>query len=256
LCSSLFDRKNRFDEIAVFRTGFRFHLCDVAEIADAVCDGALEQRRAFIGRHDADHVDDLAAVADGRIDMHDLQLRIGKSKRCWLEAAARFEARIFLVDGHAEHRAACDDEKAHGMNWHDRAGRQHGALHALLSALRHEGRNVLEIAELRLVDAGLGAHRHRVAHLRDDDADLICRNLHHRMARDVVERPQFELQSRMQQLRLIAGLAVERDRIAAGEFAHAEAFAHETHFRRSDVPRRSHQDDEEDDRHGDKQRFK
>jgi hypothetical protein len=76
------------------------------------------------------------------------------------------------------------------------------------------------------------------------------------MARDVEERPQFELQPRMQQLRLIAGLAVECDGVAAREFAHAETLAHQAHFRRPDVSRRLHQDDDKNDQHRNQQRVK
>src|SRR5258708_13966123 len=121
------------------------------------------------------------------------------------------------------------------------AGGSTGALDPLLAAVLDEDADVPEVDELRLVERRLGTDRQRSADLRDDDADLARRNLHHRMARHRVDRPQLEPQAGHQEDSLIPGLAGERDRVALVQLFQAETFADKTDFGGTDGPQRTPQ---------------
>jgi hypothetical protein len=131
----------------------------------------------------------------------------------------------------------------------DGARRQHRALHTLLAAGGDEALQVLEIAEVRLVDRRLGPDRQRGADLGDHHADQAGGDLHHRMAGDGVERPELEAQARHQEARLVAGFAVEGDRPLA-LLAAAEALAHQAHLGRPDGPEAAEEDEDRYDREG------
>ena len=122
------------------------------------------------------------------------------------------------------------------MNGRHRAGRQNGALNALLPAVFTESPNVLKVAKLRLVDCRLGADRQRVADLRDNDSDLAGRNLHHRQARNRIEGPKLEPQTRWQQRGLISGLALKGDRTAMVQLFPTDPLADESDLGRSNGP--------------------
>jgi len=124
------------------------------------------------------------------------------------------------------------------MNGRHRAGRQNGALNALLPAVFTESPNVLKVAKLRLVDRRLGADRQCVADLRDNDSDLAGRNLHHRQTRDRIEGPKLESQTGRQQCCLISGLALEGDRTTMVQLFPTEPLADESDLGRSNGPQR------------------
>ena len=130
----------------------------------------------------------------------------------------------------------------------ERARGQHRALHALLAAVLDEGAQVREVPELRLVDRALRADRQRRTDLRDHHADLAGGDLHPRVLLDLEERPQLEAQPRHQERGLVAGLAVERDRVVLVELAGREALRHESHLGRSDDVERLHDHDGQDHR--------
>jgi hypothetical protein len=135
--------------------------------------------------------------------------------------------------------ALSDHQKADRMDRCNGAGREDRALHALLPAIVHEGGEILEVGERRLIDRGLGADRQRRARLRDDDADLAGRDLHHRVARHRKDRPELEPQPGAEQLGLISGFTAKCHRAAAVEVAQAEALANEADLGRADGPERS-----------------
>src|SRR5262249_8344917 len=132
-----------------------------------------------------------------------------------------------------------DDQEPDRMNGRDRTGWQDRTLNALLPTVLTERRNILEIAELVLVDRRLRTDRQGVANLRDDHADLTRRNLHHRRPRHRIDRPELESQAGSQQLGLIAGLALEGDGVSVAQFLPTEPLAHEADFRRPNGPERS-----------------
>ena len=147
------DREDRFDEIAVLCAGQSLERREIDEVADAVGDRALGQRRAFEGRDDADHVDDLAVLEETRLDAHDFELHRLEFERLRLERALALQRRVFVIDGQAVDGIARDHQEAHGMDRHDGSRRQHGTLHALLAAAMHERLDIVEIAELGFVGA-------------------------------------------------------------------------------------------------------
>ena len=120
------------------------------------------------------------------------------------------------------------------MHRQQRSRGQHQPLHALLPAARDEGVELGEVPELRLVDSALRAHGQLRADLRDHDTDLARRHLHPRELLDAVDRPELEAQSRLQQLRLVSGLAVKRDRVLLAELAEPHPPGDQSHFGRTD----------------------
>jgi hypothetical protein len=150
----------------------------------------------------------------------------------------------FRCHGHPEDPRLRDHDKGHGVDRGQRAGREHRALHALLPAGLHEPADVGETGEGRLVDRRLGADRQRLADLRDHDADLPGRHLDPRVLRHGVDQDELDPQPRHQQVGLVAGLALERDRVVARQLS-ADPLADQPHFGRADrVDRHQDQDDE------------
>lgn len=156
------------------------------------------------------------------LDAHDLQL-LGREPEGVRPQAPRGprEACVFLGDGNAVDPVAGDHEKAHGMDRHDRAGRQDGALHTLLAPLADKALDVLEARELRSESADFAPMGLRSADLRHDDADLPRRDLHQGVTGHRVQRPELDAQARHQQPRLISRLAAEGDRVAFVQGAQA-----------------------------------
>jgi hypothetical protein len=116
-----------------------------------------------------------------------------------------------------------------------------------LATVLEEGAHVGEVAEHRLVDAALGADRQWAADLGDDDADLACGHLHPRVLLDPVDGPELEPEPRHEQVGLIAGLAVQGDRVAFVERLEAELLGDEPDLGGTDDGDRQH--DHQDDDH-------
>src|SRR5207237_10496598 len=104
------------------------------------------------------------------------------------------------------------------MDREQRARRQHRALHTLLAALGDEVREVREVLELKLVLGALGADGQWRTHLRDDHTDLAGRDLHPRELLHAEDRPELEPKPRREELGLISGLTMERDRVVLRQF--------------------------------------
>ena len=113
-------------------------------------------------------------------------------------------------------------------------GAEQRALHTLLPAAVDERLDVRVVAELGLVDTALGADRQLQTDLRDHHADLAGRHLHPRELLHAEDRPQLEPQARHQQLRLVARLALEGDRVVVTELAEPEPLGHQPDLGRAD----------------------
>ena len=128
------------------------------------------------------------------------------------------------------------------MHRHEAAGRQHGALHALLSAGLEPRAEVGDQVQLAQRFGRLGADRQRPAHLRHHDADLAGPDLHPRVLFHGVEEPELPMPARHQQIGLIAGLALEGDGVVVGEFSDREPLGDQPHLGRTDdADRGNHQ---------------
>src|SRR5262249_48983938 len=126
------------------------------------------------------------------------------------------------------------DEEADRMDWKERARRQDGPLHALLPPQVQEAAEIGEVAELLAIGRRLRADRKALTALRDDDADLARGHLTPRELLAPVEDAELPAQARHEQVRLIARLSLERDRIVVAETARRHALRHETDLGRPD----------------------
>ena len=124
------------------------------------------------------------------------------------------------------------------------SGGQHRPLDALLAALLDETPQAREVAELRLVDGRLGADRQRRPDLADDHADLARRHLDPRVLLHPVQHPELPAQTGHQQVRLVAGLALEGDEVVLGQFLEREPFDDQP-----DLGRPDHSDRRQNDEH-------
>jgi len=91
-----------------------------------------------------------------------------------------------------------------------------------------------KIPEFGFVDSRLCADRKRLSDLRNHHADLSCRHLHPRMFRHREHQPQLEAQAGHEHLRLVPGLAAERQRVIAGQFR-SESFSDQSDLGRADA---------------------
>src|SRR5262249_6456026 len=99
--------------------------------------------------------------------------------------------------------------------------------------------------ELLAIGRRLRADRKALTDLRDDDADLARGHLNPRELLDPVEDAELPAQARHEQVRLIARLSLERDRIVVAETARRHALRHETDLGRPD--RMERRDDDQGD---------
>ena len=136
------------------------------------------------------------------------------------------------------------------MQRQDRSRRKHRPLHTLLPALGDEGANVGELTEHGLVDAGLPSRRQWRPGLCDDQADFAGRDLHPGMLLDAIDRPDANGDPGHQQVRLVPGFAMKRDRTAL-RAPGSPAADHQSHFVGTDAMNRQERDDEQeqDERH-------
>ena len=116
------------------------------------------------------------------------------------------------------------------MHRHQGSWRKHRPLHALLSAVFQEHSNIVEVAELGPVDAGLCTDGQWLADLRDYDADLAGGNLYPRKLADAVDRPELKAQTGHQQIGLKPGFLVECNGVALVESFEAELLGDEADF--------------------------
>jgi hypothetical protein len=212
----------------------------VGEAPDAA--GDVAGRRALEGRH---HTDDVAVALRGDVDHLEGAL---------VHLAERRLRR--LRDHLPEEPVAGDDHEPHRVDRGGRPGREHRALHAPLPAVGQEGAEVGERPELRLVDGGLGPCGQRLAHLGDDEADVVGRHLDPRVALHAEEGPQLEAKARHQQLGLVPRLAVQGHELVGVE-ALAQALGDEAHLGRPDgveAAQRAEEDDEDRHSHHDQHR--
>ena len=146
------------------------------------------------------------------------------------------------------HLPGRDDHERDRVHRQQRSRRQHEPLHTLLSTALDEPFEVREVPELGLVHTALGADRQLRAHLRDHDADLAGRHLHPGELLHAVDRPQLEPQPGHEQLRLVAGLTFEGDRVVVAELAQPESLRDQPDFGRSDrLDREQHRQDDQHD---------
>ena len=189
------------------------------------------------------HVSHHAAAGRARRDDGDSQLRFRQPKRFECQLSTRLQPLELLGHRHAVHAASCNHEESDRMDWHQRTGRQHRALHAFLSARFQPGGQIGQQAQIADRFGRLGADRQRPACLGDNHPDLAGAYLNPRMLLDDVEDPQSETPARHQQFALIARLAMKRNGIIVGQFLHGEPLDHQSDFRwANDVDRRQNDD--------------
>ncbi len=155
----------------------------------------------------------------------------------------RLEALELGGNRHAVDAFPGNDQEPDRMHRHEAAGRQHGALHALLSAGLQPRAEIGDQVERAQRFGRLGADGQGPAHLRHHDADLAGPHLHPRVLFHVVEGPEFPTPARHQQIGLIAGLALEGDGVVVGEFSARKPLGDQPHLGRTDdADRGNHQD--------------
>ena len=153
------------------------------------------------------------------------------------------QALELLGHGHAVDALAGNHQEADRMHRHEAAGRQHGALHALLSAGLQPGAQVGDQVQLADRLGRLGADRQRLADLGHDHADLAGPNLHPGMLLHGIDQPQLEMPAGHQEIGLVAGLAAEGDRVVVGKFPEGEPLRDQPDLGRTDdADRGNHQD--------------
>ena len=99
------------------------------------------------------------------------------------------------------------------MNGQKTPGRQHRSLDAFFTVIADEGVEVGEVPELLLIARGLRSRRQGLAHLGNQYADFVGRNLDSGELLHLIEEPPLETDTGHQKLRLIPGLALEGDGI-------------------------------------------
>ncbi len=246
--------EDRLDQVAVAGGRVCLERRDVVEVSQPVGDGTFGRRRAFQRRNDADHVDQPAVRGGVRLDADNFHLLVRQAERRVRQPASgpAQQPHIFVGHRHAIDGVERHHQEADRMDRRHGARRQHRALHAFLTAIGHEGADVLEAAELRLVDGRLGANRQRLADLGNDDADLPGGNLHERMPRHRVPGPELKAEARRQQVGLVAGCAVEGDWAAAVDPFPTDALADEADLGGADHPERLHPNHDHDEQCDDK----
>ena len=99
-------------------------------------------------------------------------------------------------------------------------------------------RTSLKFGELLFKDRRFCAYRQGLSHLGKHHADLPRGNLHPREFPDAVQNPEFPSPARHKQIRLITGLAVERDWVILFELLKRKPFHHKPDLRRPYHPKR------------------
>src|SRR5438552_16927305 len=102
------------------------------------------------------------------------------------------------------------------MDRDEGAGREHGALHPLLTASFDERAQVGEVPELGAIHGALGADWEGRADLRDHDTDLTRWHLRPREPLHAEYRPELEAQTGHAQRRLVTGFAAVRAVVVFG----------------------------------------
>lgn len=138
----------------------------------------------------------------------------------------------------AVNAVARDHHETDGVDGQRRARRQYRTLHALLAAFFNKGAQVSKLAEFVTVNGGFRAGGKRLARLCDDHADLTGGNLHPGMFLNRVEQPQAKPHAGHQQVGLIAGFAVEGNRVIIGQPGMGKTFRDKAYFRRRNTNKR------------------